>query len=329
MSKFKTKLTHNSNKEMKRKKKTIYIIINPVSGTKSKKGLPEKTMTIDPHEYDVHMFMTGYEGHASQIAKDAVANNVDYVIAVGGDGTINEVARMLVNTDVIFGIIPSGSGNGLARDLHIPLDHQKAIEIIKENNVRKIDYGIANDNIFFCTCGVGFDAQVSEKVLNQSSRGKLMYAKSMIDVFYNFKPEKYKVTCAEHIFEDEAFLVTCANASQYGNDSFIAPHADIQDGKMNIAILKPLSVLNATQTAIQLMSKNIENNSKLVEMITSEVLIERERDGVMHLDGNAIQTSKDISVRIVNKGLNVLVPKETTKKGFDTQNFLTNITRWI
>ena len=314
---------------MKRKKKTIYVIINPVSGTKSKKGLPEKTMTIDPHDFDVHMFMTGYEGHASQIAKDAVDKNVDYVIAVGGDGTINEVARMLVGTDIIFGIIPSGSGNGLARDLHIPMNHQKAIEIIKENNVKKIDYGIANDNIFFCTCGVGFDAQVSEKVLNQSSRGKLMYAKSMIDVFYNFKPEKYKVTSDDQVFEDEAFLVTCANASQYGNDSFIAPHADIQDGKMNIAILKPLSVLNATQTAIQLMSKNIGNNSKLVEMITSEVLIEREREGVMHLDGNAIQTGKDISVRIINKGLNVLVPKEVPKSGFDGQTFLTNITRWI
>lgn len=314
---------------MKRKKKTIYVIINPVSGTKSKKGLPEKTMTIDPHSYDVHMFMTGYEGHASQIAKDAVEKSVDYVIAVGGDGTINEVARMLVGTDIIFGIIPSGSGNGLARDLHIPMDHQKAIEIIKENNVKKIDYGIANDNIFFCTCGVGFDAQVSEKVLNQSSRGKLMYAKSMIDVFSKFKPEKYRVTSADQVFDDEAFLVTCANASQYGNDSFIAPHADIQDGKMNIAILKPLSVLNATQTAIQLMSKNIGNNSKLVEMITSEVLIEREREGVMHLDGNAIQTGKDITVRIVNKGLNVLVPKEVPKSGFDAQSFFTNITRWI
>ncbi len=314
---------------MKQKKKTIYIIINPVSGTKSKKGLPEKTMALDPREYDVHMFMTGYEGHASQIAKDAVEKNIDYVIAVGGDGTINEVAQMLVNTNVVFGIIPSGSGNGLARELGIPLNHQKALEVIKENNIKKIDYGIANDNIFFCTCGVGFDAQVSEKVLNQSSRGKLMYAKSMISVFSNFEPEKYKVTADGEVFEDKAFLVTCANASQYGNDSFIAPLADIQDGKMNIAILKPLSVLRVTQTAIQLMSKNIRNNSKLVEMITSEALIEREREGVMHLDGNAIQTGKNITVKIVPKGLNVLVPKDVTKTGFDKQAFLTNITRWI
>lgn len=314
---------------MEQKKKTIYVIINPVSGTKSKKMVPDNTRSIDPHEYDVHLFMTGYEGHASQIAQDAVDKKVDYVIAVGGDGTINEVAKMLVNTDIIFGIIPSGSGNGLARDLRIPLDHKKAVEIIRENNVRKIDYGIANDNIFFCTCGVGFDAQVSEKVLNQSSRGKLMYAKSMIDVFSNFKPEKYKVTSSDKTFEGEAFLVTCANASQYGNDSFIAPHADIEDGKMDIAILKPLSVMNATQTAIQLMSKNIENNSKLVQMLTSEVVIERERDGVMHLDGNAIQTGKTISVKIINKGLNVLVPKEVTKPRFDTQSFLNSITRWV
>lgn len=315
--------------KMTQKKKKIYIIINPVSGTKSKKGLPEKTMMLDPHVFDVHMFMTGYEGHASQIAKEAVENKIDYVIAVGGDGTINEVARVLVNTDVIFGIIPSGSGNGLARDLKIPLNHRKAIEIIKQNNVKTIDYGIANDNIFFCTCGVGFDAEVSEKVLSQSSRGKLMYAKSMVNVFYKFKPQKYRVTASDQVFEGEAFLVTCANASQYGNDTFIAPHADIQDGMMNIAILKPLSALNLPQTAIQMMSKNIENNSKLVEIITPEVLIEREKEGVMHLDGNAIQTGKEITVKIVNKGLNVLVPTEVPKSGFDAQSFFTNITRWI
>lgn len=314
---------------MTHRKKKIYAIINPVSGTKSKKEIPNMLSCIDPHKYDLHIFMTGYEGHATQIAKNATLENVHCVIAVGGDGTINEVAKALVGTDVVLGIIPSGSGNGLARDLNIPLNFQKAIGILNEGTVAKIDYGIANGNIFFCTCGVGFDALVSEKVLNQSSRGKVMYAKSMLEVYANFKPERYRVTTPDGTFDDTAFLVTCANASQYGNNGFIAPEADMQDGKMNIAILRSVTPIDIPQTVIQLVSKNIANNSNLVEMLASEALIERETDGVMHLDGNAIHTDKDICVKIVKQGLNVIVPQEIEKPKFDPQEFLTNITRWI
>jgi len=310
-------------------KKRIYVIINPVSGTKSKKNIPHKLLAIDHSEYDVHMIMTRYEGHATQIAMEAVNNRVDCVIAVGGDGTINEVAKALVNTDTVLGIIPSGSGNGLARDLYIPMNYDKAIKIIAEGNVKRIDYGVANGNIFFCTCGVGFDAQVSEKALTQTSRGKLMYAKNMLTTFYNFKPEKYKIESAEGTFEDKAFLITCANASQYGNNAYIAPQADIQDGKMNISILKPLSVVNVPQTAIQMFSRNLGNNSKLVEIITSEVVIHREKEGVMHLDGNALYTEKDIHVKIIQQGLNVLVPREIPKRKLQTDAFITNITRWV
>ncbi|SHF87488.1 diacylglycerol/lipid kinase family protein [Dysgonomonas macrotermitis] len=314
---------------MSRVKKKIYAIINPVSGTKSKKEVPDMLASIDAHKYDVHLLITGYEGHATQIALDAVKENVDCVIAVGGDGTVNEVAKVLIDTNVVLGIIPSGSGNGLARDLNIPLNLKKAVEIIKEGVVSQIDYGVANGHIFFCTCGVGFDALVSEKALNQSSRGKLMYAKSMLDVYVNFKPERYKITTPDGNFDDKSFLVTCANASQYGYNGFIAPDANMQDGKMNIAILKSVLPMNIPQTALQLVSKNIGNNSNLVEIITSEALIERESDGVMHLDGNAIQTDKNISVKIVKQGLKVLVPREIEKPAFDAQSFLTNITRWI
>lgn len=310
-------------------KKKVYVIINPVSGTGSKKDVPNKMSVLDPKKYDVRFIITRYAGHATEIAHEAVNNKIDYVIAVGGDGTVNEVARALVDTDVIFGIIPSGSGNGLARELHVPLNIKKAIEVLCEDNVEKIDYGIANDEIFFCTCGVGFDAVISEKALEQSSRGKLMYAQSIISSLFTFKPEKYKITSPDGVYEDQAFVITCANASQYGNDAYIAPHANIQDGKMNIAILKPLSPVEIPQVAIQMFSKNIGNNSKLVEIVTSEAVIEREEEGVMHLDGNAIQAGKKIHVRVVPKGLNVLVPKEVPKKLLDPQEFFTNITRWI
>lgn len=312
-------------------RKKIYVIINPVSGTKSKKSIPEKLSSVlDARKFDIRIFITSYQGHATEIATEAVEEKVPYVIAVGGDGTINEIAKILVNTDCVLGIIPSGSGNGLARDLHIPMDHKVAIETIKKHYVTQIDYGIANGHIFFCTCGVGFDATVSEKVLNQSNRGKLMYVKSMLEVLMTYNPEKYQVISNDGVFEDKAFLVTCANASQYGNNGYIAPHANIQDGKMNIAILKPFPIMNAAITGIQLVSKNISNNSYLVEIVTDKAIIKREKAGIMHLDGNAIQTDKDIEVKIIHDGLKVIVPENVSQTVFDTaQDFFTNITRWL
>lgn len=315
----------------KQLRKKVLVIVNPVSGTKSKEDVVYRIdKAIDNKKYEIDIIKTEYAGHATEIASEAVKNKVEYVIAVGGDGTVNEVAKELINTNVVLGIIPSGSGNGLARDLHIPLNRAKAIEILNEGNIKKIDYGIANGSIFFCTCGVGFDALVSEKALSQTKRGVLMYAKNMIDIFMSYKPEKYKITSEAGVFENEAFVITCANASQYGYNAYIAPHADIQDGKMNIAVLKPLSAIDVPQAAIQMFSKNIDNNAKLVELITSEALIEREKDGVMHLDGNAVYAGKNIHVKIVKQGLNVLVPSSIPKKGaIDIQSFMTNITRWI
>lgn len=312
-------------------RKKIYAIINPVSGTKSKKNIPEMlTHALDAHKFEIHTLITSYEGHATELAQEAVKNNVPYVIAVGGDGTINEIAKVLVGTDTVFGIIPSGSGNGLARDLHISMDFKSAIDIIKEDNVTQIDYGIANEHIFFCTCGVGFDAMVSKKVMNQTSRGKLMYAKSMLEVLMTYTPEEYDVSSKDGNFKDKAFLITCANASQYGNNGYIAPHANIQDGKMNIAILKPFPIIDTAKTAIQLVSRNISNNSHLVEIVTDEAMIKRKEAGVMHLDGNSIHTDKDIHVKIIHKGLNVLVPKKVPQTVFDTaQDLFTNITRWL
>lgn len=312
-------------------RKKMYVIINPISGNKSKKAIPEMlTSLLDAHIFDIHIFLTSFEGHATLIATEALQDKVSYVIAVGGDGTINEIAKVLVGTDTILGIIPSGSGNGLARDLHISMDFRSAIEIIKENNITNIDYGIANGHIFFCTCGVGFDAKVSEKVLNQVSRGKIMYVKSMLEVLMSYDPEQYIVESPDGSFADKAFLITCANASQYGNNGYIAPHANIQDGKMNIAILKPFPIIDAAKTALQLVSKNISNNSYLEEIVTNQVLIKREKAGLMHLDGNAIYTGKDITVQIIHKGLRVLIPTSVPQTVFDTaQDLLTNITRWL
>ncbi len=313
-------------------KEKVCLIINPISGTESKKFLPEEfASSFDQNKYDIMIRITGYAGHATEIAQQAVKENYKFVITAGGDGTVNEVAKELINTDTIFGIIPFGSGNGLARDLNIPLDASKAINIIKEGNVRTIDYGSANGNIFFCTCGVGFDAFISDKFADEKKRGPLGYVRNIVEGVIEFKPEEYKIIHDDGELVEKAFLVTCANASQYGNEAYIAPDADMEDGKMNVSVLKPLNPNEIPQTTFQLFTKNIDKNSKMTTLLTSELTIVREKAGVMHVDGEPLESGNEINVKIIPKGLKVFAPKIIDKKGKgrERENVFSAFTRWL
>ncbi len=293
---------------MKQHMSKIYVIINPISGTGSKKKVVDKLSALNRDGYELHFHWTEYPDHASQLAKKAVLEKADCVVVVGGDGTVNEVGKTLTHTGIPMAIIPHGSGDGLARHLGISLNTNKAIEILKNGRSAFIDYGKVDEHMFFCTCGVGYDAKVAEKALGQSKRGLLMYAKNMLNVFRNYTPEKYKVTTIENTFQGIAFTITCANACQYGNNGYIAPKADITDGKMNIAIIKPISKRHIPKLGIQMLSKRINDNKKLEEIITQKALLEREKEGVVHLDGNAMMMGKRLEVEIVHKGLNVIIP---------------------
>ena len=311
-------------------KEKICVIINPVSGVGSKQNIPETVAKIfDQKRFDIVFRITGYPDHATEIAKDAVKNKYEYVFTVGGDGTVNEVAKALINTDCTLGIIPFGSGNGLARDLHIPLNYKKAIGILQEGNIRTIDYGIANDNVFFCTCGVGFDAFISDKFAEEKQRGPLGYIRQVLEGVVDFKSDEYEITYDNGTIKERAFVVTCANASQYGNDAFIAPDADMEDGKMNVSILKPLNAIEMPQTTLQLFTKNIDKNSKMISLLSSNLTIRRSREGVMHVDGEPVKTGKEIKVKIVPQGLKVLAPKNAKRKGVrEKENIFSTLTRW-
>ncbi|MDR1743913.1 MAG: diacylglycerol kinase family lipid kinase [Dysgonamonadaceae bacterium] len=311
-------------------KEKICVIINPVSGNESKHNIPDKVAAaFDQKNFDVFFRITGYPGHATEIAKDAVRKKYKYVITVGGDGTVNEVAKALIGTDCTMGIIPFGSGNGLARDLHIPLNSKNAIKIILDGNIRTIDYGIANDHVFFCTCGVGFDAFISGKFAEEKLRGPLGYLRQVLEGVIDFKSDEYDIAYDGGSLKERAFVVTCANASQYGNDAFIAPEADMEDGKMNVSILKPLNAIEIPQTTLQLFTKNIDKNSKMISLLTADLTIRRSREGVMHVDGEPIQTGKDIRVKIVPKGLKILAPKNPKREKNSKENIFNSLTRWL
>lgn len=293
---------------MNSEKGTLFVIVNPVSGTRNKHKVLEKIVNLQTEGYTIDLHWTQYSQHATKLAQQAIEKKVNCVVVVGGDGTINEVAQALIHTQIPLAIIPHGSGDGLARHLKIPLKITKAIDVIRSGKVINIDYGKANGLLFFCTCGVGYDAEVGLKAANAKRRGKTMYAKNMLSVFQHYEPEKYKITTTTEIYQGKAFTVTCANANQYGNNGFIAPKADITDGLMNIEIIKPISAFDVPMLGVQMLTKQINKNKKLKEIIAQRAIIERENEGVMHLDGNAVMMPKNIEISIIPNGLNVLVP---------------------
>lgn len=291
--------------------KKVTVIVNPKSGTFLKKIALRSTIesNIDTKEFDVDFYTTQYRGHASELTKKAVEEGADYVVGVGGDGTINEIAQSLVNTSTALCIVPIGSGNGLARHLQIPMSISSALALLNTEKVIDIDYCKANDKVFFCTCGLGFDAQVSFKFANEKFRGSLGYLKNMIQEYLSYKPEEYTIYDEEGETQEKAFLITCANASQWGNDAFIAPNANVQDGLLDIAILLPFTHIDVPQIAVQLFTKQIERNSKFKLIERQKVIIERSNEGVIHIDGEPFIMGKRIEVKVYRKGLKVLIPE--------------------
>lgn len=313
-------------------KEKVCLIINPVSGTESKKNIPEEVAAaFDPRQYDIIIRITGYPDHATEIARKAAKKNYKYVIVAGGDGTVNEVAKVLVHTNTTLGIIPSGSGNGLARELGIPMDTEKAIDIILQAHTRTIDYGIANGYIFFCTCGFGFDAFISDRFAEGKKRGPLGYVRNILESVVDFRSEEYEITSDEGTITERAFILTCANASQYGNDAHIAPGASMDDGMMNVSILKPLNALEIPQTTLQLFTNNIDKNSKMTSLVTRTLQIKRSRAGVMHVDGEPVSTGNEIKVETVHGGLKVLAPDNNAleRKRKESENIFNSLTRWF
>ncbi len=291
-------------------KEKILFLINPISGTKYKGHLPELIdKLVDSTFFDVEVIITKYKGEATEIVSQKLTENYRYFVAVGGDGTVNEIAKSLINTTAVMAVIPSGSGNGLARHLHIPLEPRKAIQIINNRKYQAIDYGLINNTPFFCTCGVGFDALIGEKFAQCKGRGLSNYVKTTISEYFSYQPETYRITIDnEQPFLHKAFLITFANASQYGNNAYIAPQADICDGNLDICLLSPFRLYKAPGIGIRLFFRNIDKSRLMYIKRGSKILLERDSDGVVHFDGEPCQMGKNIEISLINKGLNVIVP---------------------
>lgn len=282
-------------------------IVNPISGRSSKESIVGAIAgSVDMDRYEVTIRFTAAPGHATTLASEAVQSGQQLVVAVGGDGTVNEVACALVGTDAALGIIPCGSGNGLARHLHIPMNPRKAIEILNQGQIRRIDTLTVNGTPCFCTAGVGYDAFVSEEYAKEPTRGLVTYVRKAVENWFDYTPEQYLIETEEGMFSRTALAITCANANQWGNGFHVAPKASLTDGLIDVTIIHPIKPLNALPMPVQILGYSFDKNPGVETFKTSGLTIRRATPAPLHIDGEPQSGTRDITIALRPASLGVL-----------------------
>ncbi|MBO5920430.1 MAG: YegS/Rv2252/BmrU family lipid kinase [Bacteroidales bacterium] len=292
--------------------KKVAFILNPISGTGRKKVILDyiqKEAAFYP-DYQIEFYSTKCVGDACVAARGFVEKEYDIVVAIGGDGTVNEVAEGLIGSNAQLGIIPVGSGNGLARHLNIPLNYQRAVDAIFNGRPQFIDAGKINGKVFFCTAGIGFDAVVGEKFNSSGSRGLMTYVEFCTKEYVKYRPEKYMIAMNGSRFETKAFLITFANSSQWGNNAFIAPDANISDGMMDIVVWKEAPRATMPLLTAELFLKTLKYSQFVDTYRCKELLIIREKEGLVQFDGESVMMGNELSLSVLHKAVQVIVPKD-------------------
>lgn len=288
------------------------LIVNPISGTSNKTEMVDhlqQRLSLLGMEPEVRY--TTCRGNATQLARHAIEHGYEAVVTVGGDGTINETAAALCGSEVTLGIIPAGSGNGLARHLGIPVDVDGAIDVIARRHAVAIDYGTMNGQPFFCTFGIGFDAAVSHRFARQRRRGPLSYIKSAIDEFVQFHPSTYTISANGKVLTEKAFLVACCNTSQYGNNAYIAPEASITDGLLDFTIVHAGNPMSTALVGVDLFTGFINRNTLIETFRAPSAVIYSSSPSEAHIDGEPIVAAEAMEVKCHQQQLKVFTPGRT------------------
>ncbi|MDZ7744038.1 MAG: YegS/Rv2252/BmrU family lipid kinase [Bacteroidota bacterium] len=290
-------------------KKKIKIIINPISGVRRKDMMGQYIQThLDHNKFDADISYTKKAGDATSLAVDAVRESFDLVVAAGGDGTINEVSRALTGTVTTLGIIPLGSGNGLAHHLRIPTNPVSAIELINNFNETRIDTVDVNDTMYVSIAGVGFDAKVARKFAKKDKRGFLSYFRIVSEEYTYYKEKKYKLLIDGRELVDSALLISFANSNQFGYNTTIAPKAKLDDGLIDVCIVKKVPLIELP-LVVHLLYFNQIDKSRYVEIIKArEVILEQSKNRTVNLDGEPLKLGKKLHFKINPLSLKILIP---------------------
>lgn len=292
-------------------KTRIAFIINPISGGINKEKLPQYLLSnIDDEKFETKYFFTRSAEHTKELAKQALAEQFDIVVAVGGDGTVNNVAEQLAGNNVPMGIIPKGSGNGLARHLGIPMHSLKALALITGvHKVSKIDTGKVNEHFFVNVAGAGFDAHVSGKFATADRRGFWSYTKITLTEFAQYKSRHYQFTIDSKELEDDGFILCVANGSQYGNNAYIAPQAMPDDGWLDVTVLKPFRIIDVPVIGYHLFARTLHKTRYVKTYRGKHIIINRPIAELINIDGEPTNCEKDLTISIQPSSLNIIVPQ--------------------
>ena len=278
----------------------MLFIVNPISGHGRKKRIISQLV-----DAGYKVVCTEYAGHAEKLAREA---SEQVVVAVGGDGTVNEVARGITGTGKTLGIIPCGSGDGLARHLGISHYFNRALDTILKGKVSHLDAGTINGRMFFSVCGVGFDAVVSEKFAKSGHRGLTTYISEGLKTWSSYVPEKYSIVVDGERLDHEAMFITVGNSNQWGNGAKITPLADSSDGILDITVVDDFMAIEFPVLAGLLMTGSAHKSSRVHTYRGKSICIERSCEGPAHADGDWFEAGKTIDIKVIPNALDVLVP---------------------
>ena len=285
---------------------TFAFVFNPKAGKKKNFELNLWLEKIIPKTISYNILEWKSPDDFNEIENQLQENNYDVVVACGGDGTVNRVAKTILNTERSLGIIPLGSGNGLARSLNIPILPEKAIEILLSGKQKRIDTASINGHSFFCTAGVGFDAHVGELFASSTTRGFWSYARISASELLRYSPLQYIIDVDGKTMETEAFLITACNAGQWGNNIYISPEAKMNDGLLHLSVVKPFPILSVAALGLRLLQKKIHQSNYVETLTGKKIVITRSTSGPIHFDGEPRRANHKIEIEIIPDSLTII-----------------------
>ena len=287
-------------------------IFNPTSGRNRRRPWFAGAIRdfISARALDADFAITEGPGHATELAREAVHGGHEVIVAVGGDGTMNEVAQALLNTPAALALVPCGSGNGLALHLGLPRSPLAALQLAAGSGRRivAVDTGTANGRPFFNAMGLGLDADVSHRFNRLSRRGLPAYARTAWNVLRELRSERCAIACGNVRETLDTMLIAVANSDQYGNNARIAPGARVDDGALDLVAVRPVGFVGAAGMAARLFLGNIDASRHVRRLRAPRFVIERMAPGLIHTDGETHATDAVVEVQVQPRSLRVVIP---------------------
>lgn len=293
-------------------KKKILFLINPIAGTKNNTDYHQYIdRYIDKSLFDIVIKHSLKQHHATRLIKED-SENYDIIVAVGGDGTINEVINGFAGTNAVLGVIPAGSGNGLAYTMGIPFDVKKALELINqyEQNIQTIDVLKANDRIAVNQIGFGFDAHIAYLFSSTQKRGLLKYAYLSLREYFRYKNKPFSFHANGKTFTRHTFVTNFSNNTQFGNKAYIAPLARLRDGHIEISLLKHFPKLLLPVILFRLFRKTLHKSQYYTSFKAREATIPHQANVILNIDGEPMEVIRDLHIKVIPGGLRVIATGE-------------------